>query len=274
MNLKEALKEKLTGKELALVPSSFDVVGDILIFSDFPKELCKKEKIVAETLLKLQKSVKVIAKKVHKYSGRYRTPKLKIIAGEKRKETAYRENNTLLKLNVETCYFSPRLSNERKRIASLVKKDEDILIMFSGVAVYPLVISKNTKAKSITAIEINPKAHKYAVENLKLNKIKNIRLFKGDVRKVMHGLKKRFDRIAMPLPKGGEGYLNLALKAIKKKGMMHFYDFLHEAKFSEAAEKIGKACKTSKKRYKIINFAKCGQFGPGIFRICVDFQVL
>ncbi|MBI2652913.1 class I SAM-dependent methyltransferase family protein, partial [Candidatus Woesearchaeota archaeon] len=43
-NLKYYLKNKLTNKELKLVPSSFDVVGDILIFSEFPKELAKKEK--------------------------------------------------------------------------------------------------------------------------------------------------------------------------------------------------------------------------------------
>ena len=45
--LKEALKSKLTKKQLALVPSSFDIVGDLAIFSDFPKELIKKEKLIA-----------------------------------------------------------------------------------------------------------------------------------------------------------------------------------------------------------------------------------
>lgn len=43
VTLKEALKGKLTEKQISLVPKSFDVVGDILIFSDFPEEL-KKER--------------------------------------------------------------------------------------------------------------------------------------------------------------------------------------------------------------------------------------
>ncbi|MBW2983742.1 class I SAM-dependent methyltransferase family protein [Candidatus Woesearchaeota archaeon] len=273
-SLRNSLKKKLTEKELKLLPSSYDVVGDILIFADFPEELVKKEKIIAKKLLEQQKHVKVVCKKIGKYSGKYRTPKLKIIAGEKRKETTHKENAVSMRLNVESCYFSPRLSNERKRIADLVKKNEEILIMFAGVSPYSLVIAKNSKPKIIYAIEINPKAHKYALENVKLNKLEQkIKLSKGDVRKIVPKLNKRFDRVAMPLPKGGENYLDLALKAVKKKGMVHFYDFLHENNFHEAIEKVDLACRKTKKKYKILKLVKCGQFGPGIFRICIDFKV-
>ena len=82
-NLKYYLKNKLSKKELKFVPSSFDVVGDILIFSDFPKELVKKEKIIGNTILKNYHHIKTILKKTKKYSGKFRTPKLKVIAGEK-----------------------------------------------------------------------------------------------------------------------------------------------------------------------------------------------
>ena len=172
MKLKEALKGKLTEKQLSLVPSSFDVVGDIMIFADFPKGLVKKEKLIGNEILKLFKNIKVVCKKTKKYSGRYRLPKLKIIAGEKRKETVYRENNIQLKLNVEKVYFSARLSEERKRIFLQVKNEESVLVMFSGCGIYPITIAKNSKAKEIYGIEMNPIAHKYALENLKLNKIK------------------------------------------------------------------------------------------------------
>lgn len=272
--LKEALKNKLTKKQIDLIPSSFDIVGDLAIFSDFPKELKNKEKPIAEALLKLNKHIKVVLKKTKKYSGKFRTPKIKIIAGEKRKETELKENNVRLKLNPEKAYFSVRLATERKRINQLIRPKESVLVMFSGIAVYPLNISKNTKAKEIYAVEINPNAHKYAQENLALNKAKNIKLFLGDARKVVPKLKKKFDRILMPLPRGAENYLNTALKAAKKNTTIHFYDFLHESEFSKAKEKIEKACKQAKKKYKILNLVKCGQFGPGIYRICVDFKII
>ncbi|MBN2112320.1 class I SAM-dependent methyltransferase family protein, partial [Candidatus Woesearchaeota archaeon] len=194
-SLKESLKPALTEKELELVPSSFDIVGDIIIFADFPKELKKKEKPIAEKLLELHKNARVVCKKTAKYSGTYRTPKLKIIAGEKRKETTHKENGVSIKLDVEKCYFSPRSSTERKRIAEQIKENEEILVMFSGVAPYPLVIAKNSNPKSVFGIEINPTAHKYAAENVKKNKLDSkITLFKGDVRKIIPKLGKKFDR--------------------------------------------------------------------------------
>src|SRR3989344_5542938 len=149
MKLKQILKSKLTKKELSLVPTSFDIMGDVLLFNEFPKQLIKKEKLIANILLKQFKNIKVIAKKTEKYSGKYRLSKIKIISGEKRKETIHKENNCLIKLDIEKCYFSSRLANERLRISKLVKPNESILVMFSGAMPYGLVISKNSKAKEV-----------------------------------------------------------------------------------------------------------------------------
>jgi len=273
MKLKQAFEDKLNKKELSLLPSSFDVVGDILIFSDFPNELKNKEKLIGKEILSLIKNVKVVCKKIRKYSGKFRLPKLKIIAGAKRKETEHRENSIRLKLNVEKVYFSSRLSTERKRINQQVKAGEYVLVMFSGCGVYPINISKNTKAKEIYGIEINPAAHKYALENLKLNKVQNVALYIGDVKKIMPKLKKKFDRILLPLPKGAENFLDLAQSKIKSQGIIHFYNFFEEEKINKRSvndylEKyIGK-------KFKIIDIVKCGQFGPKIFRVCVDIRII
>ncbi|MBI2650384.1 class I SAM-dependent methyltransferase family protein [Candidatus Woesearchaeota archaeon] len=273
-NLKYFIKGKLTKKELNLVPSSFDVVGDILIFSDFPRKLSKKEKMIGQTILKNYPHIKTILKKTKKYSGKFRTAKLKVIAGEKRKETMCRENNVLIKLDVEKVYFSPRMSGERKRIAGLIRPNELVLVMFSGSGAYPLVIAKNSKCREVYGIEINPVAHKYALENSKKNKLENkIGLFLGDVKRVMPKLNKKFDRILMPLPKGGEGFLDLALKHLKKKGVVHFYDFLHEDEFYKAWEKVKKSCEKSKRKFKILKTIKCGQYSPRFYRVCIDFLV-
>ena len=271
--LKDLLKKKLTKKEVTLVPSSYDMVGSILVFSDFPKELSKKEKIIGTELLKTHKQIKSVFKKTKKYSGKYRTPKLKLLAGENNKETTHKENNVRLKLNVEKVYFSSRLSEERKRIFQQVKNNEFVLVMFSGAAPYPLVISKNTKAKEIIGIEINQIAHKYALENLKLNKTKNIKLFLGGVKKILPKINKKFDRIIMPLPKEAENFLNLAVNKLKKNGVIHLYCFAGENKYDNIIKIINNECKKSKKQCKILNIVKCGQFSPRAYRIGIDFRV-
>jgi tRNA (guanine37-N1)-methyltransferase len=272
--LKDILRKKLTKKELGLVPSSFDVIGHLLIFSDFPQKLKKKEKIIGNEILKRYKQIKSVFKKAKKYSGKYRTLKLKLLAGENNKETIHKENNVRLKLNIEKVYFSPRLSEERKRIAKQIKKDEAVLVMFSGCGVYPSVIAKNTNAKIILGIEINPAAHKYSLENLKINKIdQKIKLFLGDVKKILPKINKKFDRIIMPLPKGAENFLDLALSKIKRNGTINFYSFAEENKYDKILGIINNECKKKNKQCKILNIVKCGQFSPRVLRICVDFIV-
>jgi tRNA (guanine37-N1)-methyltransferase len=84
-------------------------------------------------------------------------------------------------------------------------------------------------------------------------------------------LKRKFDRILMPLPKGGEKFLGLALKNVKSKGIIHFYTFEHEDEIYKAEEKAGDACKKAGKRCKILKTVKCGQYSPRFYRVCADF---
>jgi len=272
-SLKELLKNKLTKKQLSLLPSSYDVVGDILIFSEISKELAKKEGIIGNALLKLHKNIKVILKKTKKFSGKYRLQKLKFIAGEKRKETIHKENDVRLKLDVEKVYFSPRLSNERKRISDLVKKNESVLVLFSGCGIYPLVIARNSECKEVYGIELNKAAHKYAFENTQLNKLANkITLIHGDAKKIR--LNKKFDRILMPLPKDAGDFLENAFKAAKKGTIIHFYSFGQEKEFNEIRKNLIEKCKKLRKKIKIIQLVKCGHYSPYTYRICIDFRIL
>lgn len=271
--LQKLLAGELTKKQLSLLPSSYDIVGDIIIFSDMPKELAKKEKLIGNALLNLHKNTKVVLKKIKKFSGKYRLPKLKVIAGEKRKETMHKENNVVLKLDIEKAYFSPRLSNERKRISNLVKKDESVLVLFSGCGVYPLVIAKNSECKEVYGIELNKTAHKYAAENIQLNKLANkITLIHGDVKKIK--LNKKFDRILMPLPKDAGDFLKDVFKYSKKGTIIHFYAFGQENKFNEIKRNLTDKCRKLGKKIRILNLVKCGQYSPYTYRICVDFKIL
>ena len=64
--LKDFLKNKLTKKELDILPASFDVIGNIMIFSDFPEQLEKKEKIIGNEILKNYKHIRSVFKKTKK----------------------------------------------------------------------------------------------------------------------------------------------------------------------------------------------------------------
>jgi tRNA (guanine37-N1)-methyltransferase len=271
--LRQALKKKLSAKQLSLARTSYDMIGDIAIL-EIPDELKSKQKVIADTLLNLHSNINVVVKKASQHSGTFRLQKYTILAGEKRKHTIHKENNVFLELDIEKCYFSPRLATERKRVFEKVRKGEKILIMFDGVAPYACTIEKNKHPSKITGIEINPTAHKYGEKNILRNKLSNITLHKGNVTAILPKLKEKFDRILMPLPKGAETFLPLIWKHTKKGTIVHFYDFEHEEDIKLGETKAKNAAKTAKKRIKINETIKCGAYGPGRFRICVDFKLL
>ena len=275
MKLKEALKGKLTKGEISLVPSAYDLVGDLAIFSEFPESLNKKqERLVGDTLLGLHKQVKVVLKKVGKYSGRFRTHRLKIIAGERRKETVLWENGCRFIVHPEKSYWSSRLGSERKRVYGLVKAKESVLVMFSGVGPYVVEIAKHAQPRKIVSVEANPDAVSYQEKNLIMNKISGVVLKKGGVEKIVPRLKGTFDRIFMPLPMGGEAFFDLALSKAKKDTVIHFYMFHNEEKVKEIKDFIYSSCKHRKLYCKILGVVKCGQFGPGLFRFCFDIKIV
>lgn len=269
MRLKDALNGKLTKEELSVFRGSFDTVGHIAIL-DIDKSLKKREKLIANVLLNINKKIKTVLKKGSAREGVYRLQKYKYLAGNRNTETLHKESDVIVKLDIKKSYFSPRLSNERMRISNLIKKDEAVLVMFSGVGIYPFVFSKNSKAKEIWGVEINKSACRYAEENLKLNKIKNVKLFCGDVRKVLKNVKKKFDRIIMPLPFGGDTFLGLSKKLCKRNGIIHFYIVSGEDEFKLIKDRIKKEIK----KFKILRIVKCGSYAARTYRVCVDLKIL
>jgi len=252
---------------------AFDCVGDIAIL-EIPDALVPKEKKIAATLLHINPAIKTVVKKSGGHTGIFRLQKYKILAGERRKTTIHKESGAVLKIHLEHTYYSPRMGTERLRIARLVHPGEDILVMFSGIAPYNIVLAKNTAARTVYGVEINPKAHALAEENIVRNKVEDrCKLFCGDVRKIVPPLPLKFDRIIMPLPKGGEDFLDIALAKTKRGTTIHFYDFLPEADFVQAREKIRAACRRNKKNCTVLGVHRCGQQGPRVFRICTDFCV-
>lgn len=183
-NFKEELKSILSEEELEKIKTAFDIVGDIAIL-ELDEEFKDKEKEIGEALLRTHKNVVTVLNKASEHGGTFRTQNMSYLAGVDKRETLHKENNAIVNVDVENVYFSPRLSTERKRIMQEVKEGENILTMFSGSGPYPMVLSKNTKAKRIVGIEINPTGHRLAKKNKVQNKAFNTDFFNGDVNEII-----------------------------------------------------------------------------------------
>ncbi len=269
--IEEVLKDKLTAGELALIPRSQEVVGTILIL-EIPKGLERKQRIIAEGYLKINKSLETVVRKEEIHTGQFRTRTVQVLAGKNQKEAVHLENGVKVKLHLDTVYFSARSGHERLRIAQLIKKPERVLVMFSGAAPFPLTIAKNSPAKEIYGIEMNPQAHIYGVGNVMENRFQDrIVLREGDVKLVLPLIQGKFDRIVMPLPKTSEEFLPLALTKITTGGMIHLYAFLEESEVVKYKKKVKELC--GGREVKIVRVVKCGQFSPRVFRMCFDVKV-
>lgn len=263
----------MSQRELESLVGAYDVVGDIAIII-IPEELEPKEHLIAEAILDSNRKIGVVAKRAGNYGGEFRTIPLRILAGENRKETEVKEFGIRLLVNPETVYYSVRSGNERRRIASLVEEGESVLVLFSGIAPFPLIISKYSKAKSIVGIEMNPQAHAYGVQNLFRNKNqKNIHLYPGDVRKVVPTLTAAYDRVIMPLPTRSEEFLSCALQVLKPNGFLHFYDMQRPELFEQSVEKIVGACSALNRVVLASTITRCGHCAPRLYRICIDTRI-
>ena len=290
---------------------AFDILGNIAVVR-FPKKFkLKDKKKFAKDLLKKHKSVKTVLEKVGKVKGRLRKISTKYLAGEKTKEVLYKENACVFRFNIDKTYFSPRLSNERKEIASLIKKGENVLVMFSGVAPYAIVIAKNSKSGKIYSNEVNREANKYALLNIELNKVKDkVILISGGIKKVAEKINKgrlsikgnlflkggvsvrgnlhlkggvsvrgnlvplKFSVIIMPRPQLKDTFLEQAFILSKKGTRIYYYDFCKENEIEKAKEKIKTEAKKHKRKIKILNVKKAGEIAPYKFRIRIDLRVL
>ncbi len=257
---------------------TLDVIGSIAIFK-FPEEIKKKEKLKqSKKLLKNRKNIKTVLEKSEKVKGKLRTIKTKYLAGEKTLETVHKENNCFFKLNVETCYFSPRLSEERKQVAQKIKKNDRVLVLFSGVAPFPIVIEKISSPREITAVEMGRQCHKYAKENIKINKMQNkIKLIQGDVKKQIPKLKKKnkkFEVVVMPRPNLKDTFLKEAFQVCKKGTRIFYYCFGRQEDLKQELREIKEQGKQEGKRIRILKKEKAGNIAPYKYRYRIEFKIV
>jgi tRNA (guanine37-N1)-methyltransferase len=263
----------------AIGMANYDILGNIAIVKFRRGEKVKDKKKIAERFLKEHAAIRTVLEKSNKFSGRLRTQATKYLAGEKTKEALYKENACVFRLNVDSCYFSPRLASERLEIAKMTKKGEDVLVLFSGVAPFSIVIGKHSKAKKIVSVELGRECCKYAKDNVKRNKLQDrVEIIQGDVRKILPKLKiktrEKFDRIVMARPNLKDPFLDVTFPVVKKNGIIHYYGFYPEEEKEKMIEMIQEEAKRAKKKIRILRVKKAGEIGTKKYRFRADLKML
>ena len=181
-------------------------------------------------------------------------------------------------VDVTNAFFSPRLSTEHNRVASLVNPDEVVLDMFCGIGPFSILIARKVFS-SVYAIDVNPNAIEYLKKNIKLNKLRGTLIsYVGDAREVVikNNLVGIADRVIMNHPVAADKFIDVACKALKKEGgILHFYDFLKTEELEESMEKkvIDKIMKYSRQVEKIFTKRIVRPIAPHTYQVVIDLKI-
>jgi tRNA wybutosine-synthesizing protein 2 len=281
---------KLTGIDARLIPSSYQIIGDIMLMK-FPKiKSGEKKRKIAEAAVKILPYVKTVCE-IREVSGKFREPVVNVLLGT-RTETIHTENGIKYKLDVSKVMFSKGNVNERKRIIPMVVEGENIVDMFAGIGYFSLGLSKFTKAREILAVEKNPVAYSYFAENIMLNNASNINAMQGDCAIAAGSINSYADRIVMGYFAGGkfsaesqkaghsddfpgtEEFLKYALMMARSPCTIHFHN-IYRAKelWAGPPQHIEEACKKAGFAFKIVTKKKVKSYAPGVWHIVIDFVV-
>ena len=159
---------------------------------------------------------------------------------------------TLLK-----AYFSPRLSHEHNRVASVVKEDETVVDLFAGVGPFSILIAKIHENVKVYAIDVNPQAVEFLKKNVRLNRVEGkVHSILGDSKQIVkQRLSGVADRVIMNLPEKAIEFVDAACEAIKPTGgIVHFYNFVDSSNTLENVKLhfIGAVEKSGRKVGKIL----------------------
>ena len=254
-----------------LLPTSFDVIGDVGIVK-LPDALLPHAREVGEALRKVSPRLRTVAldKGV---KGELRIRDLEVIAGDPSTETTHLEYGLKFLVDPAKVYFNPRLANERRRIASLVRQGEVVVDMFAGVGPFSIMIAKHALPSLVIAVDLNPDAVEYLKRNIELNKANRVVPYEGDARQVVFDVPCA-DRIIMNLPHSAINFFHDALTRLKLQGTIHFYHICERDQAGQVAKDLITDAKGMGVMLKAKRIEMLKTYSPSMSVFSVDFVLV
>lgn len=270
--LQDKLENKLSGRELNDLPHGYQIVGRILLIKLKPK-LLKHKKIIGKTILQLFPYIHTVCL-IKDIVGIERKPKIEIIAGCKNTQTIHKEHGCQFLIDVSKVMWSQGNKEERIRLTKIIKPNETIVDMFSGIGYFSIFIAKYCKPKEVYAIDINPEALEFLRKNIWINDVESrIEVLQGDCRKFSSLLEDTADRIIMGYLFKTEKFLPYALKIAKRNAVIHLHRTVKIEEIEKIKRKIVEIGKKNKYKIKVLKVNKVKSYAPKIWHVVFDLKV-
>lgn len=251
-----------------LLPDKWEKFGDLGVIKLDPV-LVEYEHEVAEAYASVL-GLKAVLKDTIGISGEFRTPTTKLLLGTDT-VTTHTENGVRYRFDAARIMFSSGNMDERIRMASVKCHGEVVVDMFAGIGYFSLPLAVYQRPKEILACEINPVAHRYLIENVRLNHVENrIRPFLGDNRDLPG--ESFADRVIMGYVKTTHEFLPVALRLLKDGGIVHYHETCpNELLPARPIQRIVDSVHGG--RVEILRLKDIKSYAPGVSHIVVDARV-
>jgi tRNA wybutosine-synthesizing protein 2 len=214
--------------EIDRAPGSWAVVGSVVLaaFGD-----CERRAEVGEALLDLHGEADTVLARGG-IDGPHREPDVAVVAGAGDTETVHTEHGTRYALDLAEVMFSPGNKAERVRMGEVVAADERVLDPFAGIGYFALPMAR--AGARVTAIERNPTAFRYLLENARLNGVGDrLAPVRGDCREVLAARPDgQADRAVLGYY-DAPAYLDAALPALAPGGVLHLHAAVPDARYPD-----------------------------------------
>jgi tRNA wybutosine-synthesizing protein 2 len=212
--------------------------------------------------------VKSVAVRTGPTEGRTRLPSYSLISGDCNTVTTHIENGVKFRLDPVRLTFSGGNKEERIRMFQLTRSEEHVVDMFSCVGQFALHVARVPGA-TVTAIEINPEAFEFLIENIKLNDFdESVTAVLGDCREVHpEGVA---NRVIMGYLHDTISYLPAAIESlVETGGIVHMHMSIPKAEMHRTTEKI-RITSESFGFQSIIDVHQVKSYSPGIEHFVFD----
>ncbi len=268
--LADLLADSISRVERVLLPKGWSILGKVIIVKVDP-EIEDLVGRIGEALLDMYPRCSTVLLD-RGIEGKLREPDREVIAGSAETETVHREDGVVFKLDPRRVMFSPGNLRERMRMGSL-GGGETVVDMFAGIGYFTLPMAVHSRPNRIVAIEINPIAYGYLVENVRLNHVEDIvQPILGDC--AVATPKGIADRALMGYVGTTDQYLDAGIAALRPGGGLHYHQTVPEKLYPRRLEEdLAEAGERAGRSVKIERCARVKKYSPGILHAVVDARV-
>ncbi|HVL87263.1 MAG TPA: class I SAM-dependent methyltransferase family protein [Candidatus Thermoplasmatota archaeon] len=259
----------LEPSERAQLPRKWELYGDVLVLR-LPAGLHARGREVAEAYAK-ELMARTVLEDVGGVQGEHREPRMRLLHGTGT-ETVHREDGLSFAFDVARLMYSSGNNYERKRMGKVVRAGERVVDLFAGIGYFTLPMAR--AGAHVRAIERNPVAHGYLVENVRRNGLSDrVEAVLGDCREAAPvGVA---DRVLLGYLGDTRRFLPTAMRALAPGGgALHYHDACPvEAVPARPLEEIAAAARDAGRTLASASTRVVKSYAPGVVHFVTDAVV-